>query len=364
MTDKPAQGTRYQRAIRAFRSQLAVLKKKGLIAPDFNVRNARKTPENLKLVAKFQDVAEGRATTLKVKKSELKTFQKAGYRTAKGKVIVEKMPEQRIASRRGTSIAFRSRQGKGFSRILVNVKAEDLDDYLDRLETAANRWPEREGMSYGFRFFRNPSLRTYDRPEAAVKDLRGYQTVVKTVRDGTGTEQLEVIRNIEILMADNDFVHWGDLPRPKYAGGPNSGRRRPGGRKGSPRKPTTYRSVKRRTANPMGIMSKAAERAIKALRKADRKQRKQIGRAIKKSRVIKKSDRVVSTVSKKTAARIKSNNAKTSRELEKAKKQIEALKKQLTAMRKSKVASPNAKLAAARKPTRSKKRVTSKGKKN
>jgi len=193
--------------LRNFRKRVSVLKKQGLI-PDRTARgskiDARSADPRYKLkggktlgslVNKFDDVATGKATALKVSKEQVSRFKKAGYETTGGKVIVPHSATEKATVERG-EVVIKSRSG--IERIQIPIPFQNLTQYLNDIQKDKARINamKRRNEYFGFKFFGNNSSALYQDIGHAIEDLARYSAVAAA---NTRIKQQEIYRNLEIV---------------------------------------------------------------------------------------------------------------------------------------------------------------------
>jgi hypothetical protein len=193
--------------LRDFRKRLSVLKKQGLIPastargtkidaryadPRYKLKNGKTLGS---LVKKYDDVATGKATALKVSKKQVTLFKKAGYETAAGKVIVPHSATEKALVERG-EVVIKSRSG--IERIQIPIPFQNLTQYLNDIQkdkARINRM-KRRNEYFGFKFFGNNSSSLYQDIGHAIEDLARYSAVVAAT---SRIKQQEIYRNLEIV---------------------------------------------------------------------------------------------------------------------------------------------------------------------
>lgn len=197
-------------SLRKFRHSISVLKKQGLVSKTVDARSAKPSDKSTgkklqTIVDGFDDVISGKLTALKVKPSKLKQFRKAGYETAKGRVLVPHGSTEKAKLVKGEVNIISTE--KGLVRIQIPVEFHNLKQYLTDIARNKKRINQmkRDNEYFGFRFFGNNSTALYSNVEAAIADLRKYETVLAA---HSRYKQKEVYRNIEIIrvVREKDWV--------------------------------------------------------------------------------------------------------------------------------------------------------------
>ena len=86
-----AQRKRARQQQKENRRRAAILKRKGLLRPDFDVRGLKKAPRSLlRLFKKYAKVIKGKETTYKVPPNKVKELKAKGYTVENNRVILQK----------------------------------------------------------------------------------------------------------------------------------------------------------------------------------------------------------------------------------------------------------------------------------
>lgn len=194
--------------LRDFRHRVAVLKRQGLIVGktrrgiSVDARYARPTTkvngQNLgTIVSRYDDVASGKATAVKVKsRKQLSAFKKAGYETAKGRVIIPHSATETVRLERGEVVI---KHRSGIERIQIPIPYHRLEQYLADIQKDHKRIDamKRRNEYFGFKLFGNGSNQ-YSNIELLIEDLQNYQSV-QNWGDLSRPKQNEIYRNLEIV---------------------------------------------------------------------------------------------------------------------------------------------------------------------
>lgn len=192
--------------LKEFRRKLAILKKQGLISgstqsgdkldarsalPGWKVKGKRLDT----LVKKYDDVASGKATALKVPKTELTKFRKIGFETAQGRVIV---PHSKIETAKISKGQVAIKSKSGIERVQIPVEFHNLHQYLTDIKK--NRTlidsMKKKNEFFGVRFYGGQRAKFYSSIQGLISDLQHYESIKKY----TGkAKQLEIYQNLEII---------------------------------------------------------------------------------------------------------------------------------------------------------------------
>lgn len=192
--------------LRSFRHAISVLKKQGLIPKraDTSVKiDARSVIPSMKvkgkrldtLVKKFDDIVSGKATALSVPKKELPKFRRAGFQTARGKLIVPHAATEKVRIVGGQVTV---KNPKGIERIQIPVPFQNLKQYLRDIKKNANTINALKGKReyFGIRFMGGQRANFYADIRDLIRDLERYESVVSA---RTRYKQQEIYKHLEIM---------------------------------------------------------------------------------------------------------------------------------------------------------------------
>lgn len=192
--------------LREFRRNVATLKKQGLLPartqtgtkldarsalPNWKVKGKRLDT----LVKKYDDVASGKATALKVAPSELKKFRKIGFETAQGRVVV---PHSKIETAKISKGQVAIKSKSGIERIQLPVEFHNLNQYLNDAEKNAALIDsmKKNNEFFGVRFYGGQRAKFYSSIRGLIENLKHYESI----KQYTGkAKQLEIYQNLEVI---------------------------------------------------------------------------------------------------------------------------------------------------------------------
>src|SRR5277367_4910094 len=186
--------------LRQFRTKVSRLKKQGLIPSSIDARSATPTTKssgkNLSTtVRKFDDITSGKATAIKVTPGQLKALRKAGFESAKGRVIVPHSATETAKLRAGqVSIQNKS----GMERVVLPVEYHNLRQYVRDAKSNSdviNRM-KKNNEYFGIRLYGGQRANFYSDIDTLLDDLDKYEAITTP---GTRSDQEEVYRHLEIV---------------------------------------------------------------------------------------------------------------------------------------------------------------------
>src|SRR5689334_18362711 len=197
--------------LRDFRKRVSVLKKQGLLPARISSRkklDARSalTDQIIRgkklstVVRKYDDVATGKLTAVKVSSTRLREFRKAGYETALGRVLIPHSATETVTLK-GGEVSIRS--AKGIERVQIPIPFQNLPQYFRDIKKNATRIDEMKNRNeyFGFRFFGHNSSSLYANIDLAINDLEKYTQVVKAT---SRVKQQQIYKNLEIVRLRSD----------------------------------------------------------------------------------------------------------------------------------------------------------------
>lgn len=183
--------------IRKFRHNIAALKKRGLIT-GVDARSVKPTKRLTNLIDRFDDVLSGKATPVKLSKSETANMKAAGYETYKGKVIFPHSANEKVGVSHGHA---KLRQPSGVEQVTIPVPYHKLDTYLRDLkknDKAIDAMKKRDEY-FAFRFYGHQSNAIYRNIDLLIDDLERYEAIEEARQSGKAKDMNEVYRNLEIV---------------------------------------------------------------------------------------------------------------------------------------------------------------------
>lgn len=187
---------------RAFRHQVAVLKKRGLISKSVDARKALPTRDLKKTLKLFDDVLRGEARVFTLPASRAKEYKKIDYKVRRNKIVVPK--SEYVAKTKEHGFVVREKK-----QIAANAKAtidilpirpDDVESWLKHIETTHAK-KLKGNQRYAFRYYGNNSRSTFQGIEQLTHYLRFYDSVQRAL-SGDQRANVEVPRNVDIITVD------------------------------------------------------------------------------------------------------------------------------------------------------------------
>lgn len=192
--------------LRKFRHAVSALKKQGLI-PDRATSglklDARSVTPKWKIngktlgsiVEKYDDVASGKATALRVTPEKLKAFKKAGFEIAGDRVIV---PHSATEKARVIAGEVTIKNKSGIERVQLPVEFHNLPQWLRDVRKDAARINQMKARNeyFGIRFYGGQRANFYSDIESLIDDLSRYEDIQKKT---SRVKQTELYQNLEII---------------------------------------------------------------------------------------------------------------------------------------------------------------------
>lgn len=188
--------------LQQFRSKLAKLKKQGLVT-NVDARSAypaqRVNGVYLKnVVAKYDDVTSGKVTAVKVKPTELKKYKKAGFDTARGRVLFPHAANVKVRNIGGKITAVNPR---GLQTITLPIKYNDLEQWLEdnrKVSKKIDTMKQRHEY-FAFTLNGNGSRGIFQNANSMLRELQSYKSVNEAIDDEDEDAQDEFYDILEII---------------------------------------------------------------------------------------------------------------------------------------------------------------------
>lgn len=187
-------------ALRTFRTNVAKLKKKGVVSKRVDARKQAPTRYMRAKVRKFQDVLSGQSIAVKAKKSIREKYTTAGIFEERGSFLI--VPKENARSRA------RIKKGRDLIEIITPLKfgeerevvlpfkATDMLDLAQKIQDNKSVDDLKKGdEQFAFRLFGHNSRKGFvDREEFADHVLRNYRHLFSGRNGATAIKHLSVIR--------------------------------------------------------------------------------------------------------------------------------------------------------------------------
>lgn len=190
--------------IRKFRSDVASLKRKGLIS-GVDARSAVPTPKLKRALTKYHKVLTGEASAVKPSKKGIAEYKALGkpYEIAAPKglprrIIVPHEPGERVTVSHGL---VRVANPAGVTRTIIPVKYHDLPQYFASLRK--QKLKLKEGEYFAFRFYGNRSHKVFRSIDALVGSLEHYESIFDSIEEKDAEQMAELYQNLEIIKVED-----------------------------------------------------------------------------------------------------------------------------------------------------------------
>lgn len=189
--------------LKKFRSDIAILKRKGLLS-GVDARSAVPDRRLTSALKKYDDVLAGTASAVKLSKQGIDEYKAMGkpyvIAAPKGlprRVIIKHEPGRRVTVSHGkVSIE----NPAGVRRTIIPVKYHNLPQYFAGLRK--NGTTLKDGEYYAFRFFGNRSHKVFRSMDALVNSLEHYESVFDAIDENDSEQMAELYQNLEIIRID------------------------------------------------------------------------------------------------------------------------------------------------------------------
>lgn len=189
--------------VKAFRSEIAKLKRKGLVSKKYDARKVTPTKYLKKQIKEFAAVLRGEATAVTIKKKETrKAYQETGYQTKGKKVIIPLAKNEKITVTHGKVVRTQKMPMGTYQHIDIPIKYVNLRQYLEDLRRSDFKLSKDE--QFAFRFFGGESISTFANIEVLINKLMRYETIEDGL-DASRKEQKNIYQNLEIFRVNKKF---------------------------------------------------------------------------------------------------------------------------------------------------------------
>lgn len=190
--------------LRKFRSDIASLKRKGLIS-GVDARSAVPSPKLNRALDKYDAVLSGKASAVKLSKKGFQEYKDLGkpYETAAPKglprrVIIPHEPGERVTVSHGK---VRIANPAGVHRTIIPVKFHNLPQYFAGLRK--QKPVLKDGEYFAFRFYGNRSHKVFRSIDALVNSLEHYESIFDAIDENDSEQMAELYQNLEIIKVED-----------------------------------------------------------------------------------------------------------------------------------------------------------------
>jgi hypothetical protein len=193
---------RSKTSVQKFRSDIATLKRKGLIS-GVDARSVKPTKHLKSLVNKYEAVISGKATAVKLSHAETRSRSKAGDMVARprglpARVIVPHDATERVVVSHGHAKIVNP---SGIERVQIPIAFDNLEDYLQsiaRKHQTLNRM-KANNEYFAFQFYGHRSHSMYTSIDLMIEDLLHYEAVENAIDFNNAKQMNEVYHHLEIV---------------------------------------------------------------------------------------------------------------------------------------------------------------------
>jgi hypothetical protein len=199
--------------IKKFRHEIAVLKRKGLVT-GVDARSVTPTKKLTNLIDRFDDVLSGKATPVKLSKTETKNLKDAGYDVYKGRVLFPHSAGEKVSVSHGHA---KTRNPKGVEHVTIPVPFHKLEDYIKQIKrnSGAIDSMKRRDEYFAFRFYGHQSQQLFRDIDLLIDYLQQPSSGSKDPilnRNQSSRDMNEAYRNLEIVKVHR-ARDWEQRPR-------------------------------------------------------------------------------------------------------------------------------------------------------
>ncbi len=194
-------------AVKAFRHDVAKLKKKGLLDKKYDARSVSPTKYLKSQIKKFGDVLAGEAQPVKVSKAKVKYYEEQGYKVKSGRVIVPVAENEKVYSTHGDFRVKASGEFGSITRYDLGLPKKDILSWKKALLEKQTRL--KEGERIYFQLFGHNSYQSFQNFQQMLDYLDYYPSFNAAENDKIKNQQ-QYVENVVIFKVDR-----GSKPPPE-----------------------------------------------------------------------------------------------------------------------------------------------------
>lgn len=198
-------------ATKAFRHDVAQLKKKGLLDKAYDARSVSPTKYLKSQIKRFGDVLRGEAQPVKISRSKIKEYASQGYKTKAGRVIVPVAKNEKAYSAGGDFRVKTTTPSGSITRINTGLNRSNLQLWKDEMRKRKIKLKDNERLS--FQLFGNNAYMSFLDFDKMIDYLEYYPSYQEIDESGNPDKQTQYIDNIVIFK----FEKGAQLPRTEEA---------------------------------------------------------------------------------------------------------------------------------------------------
>lgn len=196
---------------KAFRHDVAQLKKKGLLDKAYDARSVSPTKYLKSQIKRFGDVLRGEAQPVKISRAKIKEYASQGYKTKAGRVIVPVAKNEKAYSAGGDFRVKTSTESGSITRINTGLNRSNLQLWKDEMRKRKIKLKENERLS--FQLFGNNAYMSFLDFDKMIDYLEYYPSYHEVEETDDADKQTQYIDNIVIFK----FEKGAKLPRHEEA---------------------------------------------------------------------------------------------------------------------------------------------------
>lgn len=197
--------------LRAFRHDVAQLKRKGLIDSKYDARSVTPTKYLKQQIKQFDNVLKGEAATVKVSKAKAAHYKEQGYAVKNGRVVVPVAKNEKVYGSRGDFRVKVTGQGGSITRIDLGLSRNNIHMWREQLERAQVKLKPDERLT--FQLYGNNSHISFRTTEQLLMYLEHYGAFEEAADSSDPDKQEQFITNVVIFKIDRTAT----VPRSPHA---------------------------------------------------------------------------------------------------------------------------------------------------
>lgn len=194
--------------LRAFRHDVTILKRKGLLDKKYDGRSVTPTKYLKKQLKEFASVLDGTATPVKVNTANKKYYGENGYKVKGNRVVVPHLPNEKVYATRGDFRTSVKGRGGKITKINLKLDKKNIAQWVDDLRNNRYRLSENESLSfqlYGYNSYASYGNTPNKTAQEKMADkLEQYESIAKLIQHGKPDQEEDLIENIVIFKVERD----------------------------------------------------------------------------------------------------------------------------------------------------------------
>lgn len=196
--------------LKAYRHNLSVLKKKGVVPKSVDARSQKITRHYKEQIKKNLAIIEGRETTVKLNPEKLQEYKQGGHRAVgKNRVVIQKHEGEKVHVSHGEVYVTRALRNGEIQRVVLPVSFDRLSHWIDGNDDPYLEALKNNNEQFAFRYFGNNSVSTFNTFETMRRQFEHYKSFTGAI--GQPNKEQQILQHLEVVRIKMSPTKWEDI---------------------------------------------------------------------------------------------------------------------------------------------------------